>query len=101
MKYWLTTHWPPRKGYAHAVGAFSDDDPYVWLPDGREAAGAGLARDDLVLVYESQSGKTEVRRLPDGSTKTFPCLRGKGGIIYYGCVTSSLSTFPGSEPEQY
>jgi uncharacterized protein YuzE len=55
MKYWLTTHWPPRKGYAHAVGAFSDDDPYVWLPDGREAAGAGLARDDLVLVYESRS----------------------------------------------
>ena len=95
MRYWLTTHWPPRQGNPQ------DSTSGVWLPDGRETAGSKLAPGDLILVYESRSGRTEIRQLPDGSAKKFPCQTGKEGVIFYGHITENLSTIPGSQPEHY
>lgn len=95
MRYWLTTHWPLRQGDSPAVSSG------VWLPEGREAAGAKLAPGDMVLVYESKSGRTEVRQLPDGLLKKIPCQTGREGIVFYGRVAADLTTIPGSQPEQY
>jgi len=95
MRYWLTTHWPPRED------APKDEKPYVWLRDEEQAAGASLAPGDLVLVYQSRSGKTIVRERRDGSTENVRCLPGKGGIIYYGEVIGNLATVPGKQPDRY
>lgn len=76
MNYWITTHWPPRKGdNPERIGSG------VWLPDGRENAGVDFQRGDKVLIYESRSGRTEVRTLPDGRKEKVPCQKGKEGII--------------------
>ena len=39
----------------------------VYLPDGRERAGANLASGDFVLAYEARTGRTLLRRQLDGS----------------------------------
>jgi hypothetical protein len=73
----------------------------VWLPDGRDAAGASLSVGDLVAVYESRSGRTRIVQCPDGSTLRQPCGRGREGVIYYGRVAEPLHSVPESEPETY
>ena len=60
MRYWITVHWPLREGDT------DDGESGVWLPDGREAAGAALAPGDHVIVYESRSGRPKVLHHPDG-----------------------------------
>ena len=32
MRYWMTTHWPPRKGQDHT------ESPGIWVPEGRQKA---------------------------------------------------------------
>lgn len=95
MKYWLTTHWPPR------VGDPSDRDTEVWLPDGREEAATTLSPGDLIMVYETASGPTEIRTKPTGSTHRVRRQKGKARIICYGCLTGSLSADPQSSPQAY
>lgn len=95
MNYWITTHWPPREGSS------SDSPPGIWLPDGRESPGAKIARDDLVLIYESRSGRTLLRQMPDGSTSRVRCKPGHEGIICIGCVHGPLATDASSFPESY
>ena len=96
MNYWITTHWPPRDGD-------SDDGRTtgVWVPEGREQAASDLKQDDYVAVYEAQSGRTEVRELPNGTTDKFPCTSGRGGMICYGIADSTISAVPNSQPERY
>jgi len=95
MRCWLTTHWPPR-----------EDEPInrnsgIWLPDGRESAGSLLSTDDLVMVYESRSGRTEIRKAPDGSNKLVRCRLGREGIVHYGRVSGPLTADPTSVSQQY
>jgi hypothetical protein len=73
----------------------------VWLPDGREAAGAALAVGDHVIVYETRSGRTQLVERPDGSTTTLACRPGRGGVVYYGRVAEPLHADSDSEPERY
>ena len=96
MNYWFTTHWPPRVGD-------SDDGRTtgVWVPERREKAACDMQQGDYVAVYESKSGRTEVRKHPDGTTVKVPCKSGRGGMICYGKADSSISADQNSEPEVY
>lgn len=95
MNYWLTTQWPPREDNPDLLPSG------VWLPDGREAAGNCLREGDLVLIYQSQTGRTEIRRRPDGTQERVRSLVGKGGIIAIGRVCDRLSEREGSTTTEY
>jgi hypothetical protein len=84
MKYWFTTHWPPREGEA------TECSPDIWLPDGRHSPGADISPNDLVVVYESLTGRTLLQRKPNGVQERVHCQRGKGGVVCIGRVQSSL-----------
>lgn len=95
MNYWMTTHWPPR-----------EDDPDnvasgVWVPDGREIAGSDLETGDFVLIYQARSGRTELRRAPDGTVDRVRCLKGAGCIIAIAKVKERLFEDPESRPTDY
>lgn len=96
MNYWFTTHWPPRVDD-------SDDGRTtgVWVPEGREQAASDLRKGDYVAVYEAQSGRTEVRKLPNGTTVNVPCQPGRGGMICYGVADSDISADENSQQESY
>jgi hypothetical protein len=96
MRFWMTTHWPPRERESAAAG-----DSGVWVPDGREAAGANISPDDKVVVYESRSGPPIIQHHPDGSTTRIKCQIGHEGIIHYGTITERLSALGESQPEEY
>ena len=96
MNYWITTHWPPRIN----VGE-SSPGTGVWLPDGRQQAAHDMRAGDYVLVYETKSGRTEIRRFQDGTTTEVPCKPGREGLICYGKIESPVSAIPGSQPKQY
>lgn len=95
MRYWVTTHWPRREGWTDEASAA------VWLPDGREAAGAQLAVDDRVVVYESRSGRVQLVHRPDGTSYTVRCRTGREGVVYYGRVSEPLHADAQAEPEEY
>jgi hypothetical protein len=84
MKYWLTTHWPPREDEA------TECSLDIWLPDERESPGADISPNDLVVVYESLTGRTLLRKKPNGVQERVHCQRGKGGVVCIGRVQSSL-----------
>jgi hypothetical protein len=91
VNYWLTTQWPPLEGRKYAAPFDSDDDkPYVWLRHGDyERVGMALGEGDLVVVYEIESGPTEVRLR--NLTVPFPCKTpGQKAIVFYGRVTSGF-----------
>lgn len=75
MNYWITTHWPPRTDNP------TREPSGVWLPEGRQQAGVELRVGDPVLIYESRSGRTELRERADGSTYEVKSVRGKEGIL--------------------
>mgnify|MGYP001578614235 CR=1 FL=1 len=72
----------------------------MWLPDGRQWAAYDMRAGDYVLVYETKSGRTEIRRFQDGTTTEVPCKPGREGLICYGKIESPVSAIPGSQPEQ-
>lgn len=86
MRYWLTTQWPHREG---------DKDRShegVFVVDGRERAGESLAPDDYVLIYEAQSGPTEIRQEVGQPPKQLPCYSGRGGIVSIVQTTTALQS---------
>jgi len=96
LNYWLTTHWPPR----------IDDDPNdvangVWLPNGREQAGADLKTGDKILVYQARSGRSERRKTIDGNEIVVPCIEGREGIIAVCEAQSEIYENEDSEPSIY
>jgi hypothetical protein len=95
MRYWITVHWPLRED------ATEDSNSGVWLPDGREAAGAALALGDHVIVYESRSGRPKVLHHSDGNTTYIRCREGREGVVHYGRVTEPLHSLSDSKPEEY
>jgi len=95
MNYWLTTHWPRRADEAGKVTR------HIYLPDGRQEAGADLAPGDLVLIYESQSGRAEVVLDAAGEREVIPRSRGRGGIVSIGKVRRKLEGDADAEPTEY
>jgi hypothetical protein len=95
MNYWMTTHTPPNT---------EDLDNYqpsgIWLPDGREKAGDRIGEGDKVLIYQTESGTPEVRRIR-GRTQVIPRSQGKGGIIAIARITGDLEELEDSEPTEY
>jgi len=89
MNYWMTTHWPHR--IDHRDGVHEN----IHLPDGREDAGTSLQPGDMVLIFESRTGRTEIRRHPDGRTENIPCRKGRKGIVAVAEVASELEEIPG------
>jgi hypothetical protein len=95
MNYWLTTHWPPRHDED------PDNPPGIWLPDGRESPGVEIAPNDLVLIYESKTRRTQLRQRPDGSTERVKGRLGKEGIVCIGRIQTLLTADPNATPETY
>jgi hypothetical protein len=95
MHYWITTHWPPRAGDPRPVGHG------VYLPLDRAEVGQDLAAGDLILVYQAQSGRIEMRTEIDGTIHRVPCLPGKGGIVAIGRALRAMARDETSEVEHY
>ena len=97
VNYWITTHWPPRDGDEES----RTEKTGVWVPEGRQQAANDMRPGDYVAVYESRSGRAEIRTLPDGTTTKVACKAGREGMICYGTVDSRVSAIPDSQPERY
>lgn len=95
MNYWITTHWPPRRGEAPS------QNTAVWLPDGREEAGRDVQVRDLVLIYQSRWGRDQLSQSLDGRTTRVPTLRGAQGLIAVGRVTAPVHADPSTQRESY
>lgn len=85
MKYWLSAQAPPLEG---------DPDPRsdrLPLAEGREAAGRELEEGDLVLVYQSRSGRAVRRREADGTESRIRTVRGRQGIVAVAEVVGRIA----------
>ncbi len=96
MNYRMTTHWPSSAG--EDVGRFFPEG--VWLPDGREQAGADLEIGDMVLVYESRTGRSEIRNIKGKKMVVHPA-QGRQAIVAIADVTGDLEELQDSSPSKY
>jgi hypothetical protein len=96
MNYWITTHWPQHFGDDAA-----DAGTGIYLPDGRQQAADDMKAGDMAVVYETKSGRTEIRHHQDGSTTENARKTGREGMICYGEIGSSISADSDSEPQKY
>lgn len=95
MRYWFTTHWPPREDEP------ADRTPYgVWAPDDKLAVIKDLAQGDLVWIYEAKSGPTEERQ-EESVTWRIRCRRGKMGVIGLVQAIEPAKQLAGSKEERY
>jgi hypothetical protein len=95
MHYWITTHWPRRVGDPRPLGNG------VYLSHEKGEVGRDLRPGDLVLVYQSESGRTRVVTEIDGTTHTAACEKGKGGVVAIGRALSTMQRDEEAEVEQY
>ena len=56
---------------------------------------------DYIAIYESKSGRTEIREHQDGSIIKVACKPGREGMICYGTIDSSVSAIPDSQTQKY
>ena len=84
MNYWMTTHWPPHRN--------EDLETFIpagiWLPDGREQAGADIEIGDRVLVKdEAETYEVLTNEFPNkyADRQCYALERpdGRGVGIYY------------------
>lgn len=94
-RYWVTTQWPPSEG--------EEGEPDgVYLPDGREAAGENLSAGDLVLIYESRSGRRKIRTdLKTRKRRIVPRNDGHEGVIAIVEAVGGFEADESIEPEEY
>ena len=95
MRYWLTTHWPPREDEV------DDTEAGIWVPEGRERAATELAPGDSVVIYESRTGRAEIRTQTDGSEVRIRCKTGRQGVVLVGRAKSRVHALADSRPAQY
>ncbi|MBU0492180.1 MAG: hypothetical protein KKA73_30515 [Chloroflexi bacterium] len=95
MRYWLTTKWAPLE---NKPGEKPSD---IWIADGREAAGSAIREGDLVLIYQTKSGPTELHRNPDGVKCPVRRIGGKEGIIAIARVKGCLWEETGKKETEY
>jgi hypothetical protein len=96
MHYWVTSHWPP-----HDYETLEESMSGLWLPDGREGAGADFRAGDIVLVYQSKTGRTEIRKRNDGSTVKIKTAEGREGIIGVTSARTDIYALQDSTPTDY
>ena len=73
----------------------------VYLSHEKGEVGRDLRPGDLVLVYQSESGRTRVVTELDGTTHTAPCEKGKGGVVAIGRALTTVQRDEEAEVEQY
>lgn len=95
MNYWFTTHWPPRENEENKWGQG------IWLQDGKEKYGKDIKAGDMLVIYESKTGRIEKRRLANGRILKIPCKTGKQGVIIIAKITSELYAYPNKPKEEY
>jgi len=96
MNYWMTTHWPPN-----GVVDLDDFQPEgVYLPSDRVQAGADIEVGDKVLIYQSKTGRPEIRNIK-GELITLRPSVGKEGIIAIVEIVGELMEIPDSRPTKY
>lgn len=88
MNYWLTTHWPLRRGEENVEWKY-----WVFLPDGREQAGREMQPGDFIFIYESKTGR-QLRG------QEYDYYDGKQGIIALVRAISQLER-TGIKPDKY
>jgi hypothetical protein len=94
MKYWLTTHWPPRVDEPAAHHG-------VWLQHDKLHVAQPMQAGDLVLIYESARGKPVREVYADGSTKIVQRRSGRQGLVAVARIVDRPSEPEGSQPEFY
>jgi hypothetical protein len=73
----------------------------VWLQHDKLQAADGMSRGDLVLIYESGSGKALREVYADGSAKIIPRHQGRQGVVTLARILDRPSQPEQSQPEQY
>ncbi|MFC2021636.1 hypothetical protein ACFLTR_00250 [Chloroflexota bacterium] len=96
MNYWMTTHWPPNE--KEDLENFVPSG--IWLPDGREQAGADIEIGDRVLIYQSKTGRPEIKDIK-GKRVVLRPVQGKESIIAIAEVTGDLEKLRDSIPTKY
>ncbi len=96
MRYWITTHWPHRtdtdKNEVH-------EDVHV--PDGREKSVSGMCKGDLVFIYETKTGRSEIEKTIDGGKKIINRRIGMEGIVVLAEIYTKPYEVEDSEPIKY
>ena len=92
MRYWLTTHWPPRATGRQYI-------THVYVQGGLEAAGRALAPGDKVLIYESKTGPIITKQ--GASAQEIRHVTGRCGIVAVAEATTPLLELAGSQPTTY
>lgn len=94
--YWVTTQWPHRTDQD-----INSPRTGVYLPDGREAAGADLRPGDLVAVYEAKTGRSLIRKSLSGEQEVIDCHEGRQGIVALIKITSELCSSDETPSQKY
>jgi len=92
----MTTHWPPD--VSEDLENFIPEG--IYLPDGREQAGADIEIGDRVLIYQSKTGRPEIKNIK-GNRVVFRLTQGKEGIIAIAEVIGDLEERKGSVASKY
>ncbi len=95
MNYWITVHWPPLNNETNP------DVNGVFVPDGRQAAGADLQEGDKILIYESLSGRTVLWKDINGEVHKLPSIRGRMGVVAIVEAVTELRNHPDEEITKY
>jgi len=96
MRYWFTTHWPPRENEP------AERTPNgVWVPDGKLHVIEKLSPGDLIWIYEAATGPTKEERDGSGNTKRIRSRRGKMGVVGLVEALEPPKQLAGSEAETY
>jgi hypothetical protein len=95
MNYWITTHWPPRKGEER----FSNTG--AWVQNGKQAVLAEMQPGDMLFIYEHASGKTVLITTAGGRQQRVGRQRGKQGVVALAEITTAPSELPESGYDYY
>ncbi len=88
MRYWISAQAPPLEGSPE------QEFDCLSLAAGREAAGLELEPGDLVLVYQSRSGRAVRRREADGTEAWVQTVAGLQGIAAIAEVEGRVTRDP-------
>ena len=97
LNFWITIHWPPRVDEANGPGM----ETRVWVPHGRRHAANNMQPGDYIIIYESRSGRAEIRTQPDGTKIRVPCQIGREGMVCHGKVDGAMTEDTNVQPSQY
>jgi len=95
LRFWISAQSPPLEdGPEERFDRLS-------LAAGREAAGLELQEGDLVLVYQSKTGRAVRRRKADGTEERVRTVEGRKGIAAFAKVVGRAIHDPGIETTEY